>query len=99
MEHRESRGRLLTDGDEEIFTRAAYANIVMGQWHRVRRRRTEEFDFFEISRSDNVPGYRVGRLSSGTCVAFDLRTGLRRYGRSLADVLKHINPVIASAQL
>lgn len=95
MEQGAFRGRLLTNGDEETFTRAAYAKVVTGQWSRVRRRRTEEFDFFEVSRNDNAPGYRIGRLSSGTCVAFDLRTGLRRYGSSLSDVLRHVDPAVA----
>ena len=85
-----SRPLGLTLHDEHLFTRVSYAMVVTGLWHSVVRHEESSFDYFEINRREGQPSYRVGRLSSGGYVIFNLDTGGREFGRSLASVLRDV---------
>ena len=80
----------LTLCDEHLFTRVSYAMVVTGLWHSVVRREDASFDYFEINRREGRATHRVGRLSSGLYVVFNLDTGEREYGDSLAEVLRDV---------
>lgn len=83
----------LTGFDRHLITRIAYAMVVSGLWTRVLPRRRDGFDFYEIVGQDGRPSFRVGRLADRIetkYVLLDLRTGLRRQGKSLAEVLRDI---------
>lgn len=89
--HAEASGPLgLTLHDEHLFTRVSYAMVVSGLWHSVVRHEEPSFDYFEINRREGQASYRVGRLSSGGYVVFNLDTGGREFGGSLAAVLRDV---------
>lgn len=67
--------------------------VVSGLWTRILPRRCGRFDFYEIVDQDGRPSFRVGRLADGQegkYVLLDLRTGLQKHGKSLAEVLREI---------
>lgn len=81
---------LLTGFDRHLVTRIAYAMVVSGLWTRIVSRRCESFDYYEIVDQNGRPNFRVGRFSDGQYVLLDLRRGLRKYGASIAEVLREI---------
>ena len=80
----------LTADDTELFGRIAYAMVVVGLWKKAVRRTEENFDFFEITGQKGQMAYRIGRLSDGVYVLFDLTTGVRKRGGSLREVLRSV---------
>jgi hypothetical protein len=83
----------LTAFDRHLITRIAYAMVVSGLWTRILPRRRDGFDFYEIVGQDGRPSFRVGRLADGNggkYMLLDLRSGLRRQGKSCAEVLRDI---------
>lgn len=81
---------LLTGFDRHLVTRIAYAMVVSGLWSRILQRRSESFDYFEILDQNGQPSYRVGRFADGKYVLLDLRSGLQKRGKSMAEVLRGI---------
>ena len=80
----------LTDQDEDLMGRVAYAMVVAGVWEKALRRTDPAFDFYEIWRPGTPPAYRIGRMRDGIYVLFNLATGVRKYGNGLAEVLMEI---------
>jgi len=80
----------LTAADTELFGRIAYAMVVVGLWKKVLRRTDDSFDFFEITGQKGQMAYRIGRLSDGGYVLFNLMTGVRKQGQSLKEVLRNV---------
>jgi hypothetical protein len=80
----------LTAPDAELFGRVAYAMVVVGLWEKVIRRTEDSFDFFEVTGQKGQMAYRIGRLSGGGYVLFNLATGVRKQGQSLKEVLRNV---------
>jgi len=85
--------RFLTALDRHLLTRTAYAMVVSGLWTQVRPRRCASFDFYEIVDRSGRPGYRVGRLADGKYALLNLRSGMRKSGGTMAEVLRQITYV------
>ena len=80
----------LTPSDSELFGRIAYAMVVVGLWKKVVRRTDDCFDFFEITGQKGEMAYRIGRLSDGAYVLFNLSTGARKQGQNLKELLRNV---------
>jgi len=80
----------LTASDTELFGRIAYAMVVVGLWKKVVRRTDDSFDFFEVTGQKGEMAYRIGRLSDGGYVLFNLATGVRKQGQGLKEVLRNV---------
>ena len=80
----------LTAADTELFGRIAYAMVVVGLWKKAVRRTDDSFDFFEITGQKGQLAYRIGRMSDGAYIVFNLSTGVRKHGQSLKEVLRNI---------
>ena len=80
----------LTAEDRELFGRIAYAMVVVGLWKNTVRRTDDDFDFFEIRGQQGQLAYRIGRVVEGNYVLFNLMTGARKHGNSLAELLRSI---------
>lgn len=80
----------LTGFDRHLITRIAYAMVVSGLWTRIAARHGDEFDYYEIVDVAGRARYRAGRLADGKYVLLDLRSGLRKSGDSLTEVLRQI---------
>ena len=87
----------LTAGDADLFGRIAYAMVVVGLWKKAVRKTEESFDFFEITGQKGQLAYRIGRMSDGGYVLFNLMTGARKHGESLKQVLRSVAYVPHSA--
>lgn len=85
-----TRRPALTAGDEELFSRIAYAMVVVGLWQKTTRRNTESFDFFEICGQNGEPAFRIGRQAGGRYALLKLPTGAVSYGKTLAELLRSI---------
>ena len=73
----------LSGQDSELFSRIAYAMVVVGLWKKVVRRTDDSFDFFEVTGQKGQLAYRIGRTTDGEYVLFDLMSGARKRGQSL----------------
>ena len=80
----------LTEADSELFSRIAYAMVVVGLWKKAVRRTDESFDFYEITGPKDRLAYRIGRQSDGCYVLFNLMSGARKTGGSLKTVLRNV---------
>ena len=80
----------LTAADTELFGRIAYAMVVVGLWQKTVRRTEESFDFFEITGQKGQMSYRIGRMSDGTYILFNLMTGARKSGVNLRELLSDV---------
>jgi hypothetical protein len=80
----------LTDKDTDLFSRIAYAMVVVGLWKKVVRRSDDSFDFFEITGQKGQLTYRIGRMGDGNYILFDLLSGARKRGLSLKEVLRNV---------
>jgi len=80
----------LTGQDSELFSRIAYAMIVVGLWKKVVRRTDDSFDFFEVTGQKGQLAYRIGRTGDGEYVLFDLLSGARKRGKSLKQILRNV---------
>jgi hypothetical protein len=87
----------LTAADTEMFGRIAYAMVVVGLWKKAVRRTDASFDFFEITGQKGQLAYRIGRMSDGVYILFNLGTGVRTRGESLKEVLRNVAYVPDSA--
>ena len=85
-----SRNPALTAGDEELFGRVAYAMVVVGLWHKIIRRQSGSFDFYEIHVQDGAPIFRIGRESNGRYVLLKMPSGAVSYGKTFAELLRNI---------
>jgi len=94
---RSTKADRLTASDAELFGRIAYAMVVVGLWKKVVRRTDDCFDFFEITGQKGQMAYRIGRLSDGGYVLFNLATGVRKPGKSLKALLRNVAYVPDSA--
>jgi hypothetical protein len=80
----------LTASDTDLFGRIAYAMVVVGLWKKAVRRTDDSFDFFEITGQKGQMAYRIGRMSDGGYILFNLATGVRKRGQSLREVLRNV---------
>ena len=87
----------LTAADTELFGRIAYAMVVVGLWQKSVRRTEESFDFFEITGQKGQMAYRIGRMSDGKYILFNLMTGARQHGASMRELLSSIAYVPGSS--
>lgn len=87
---RSTKADRLTAADTELFGRIAYAMVVVGLWKKAVRRTDDSFDFFEITGQKGQLAYRIGRMSDGGYVLFNLMTGARKRGESLKEVLRNV---------
>lgn len=80
----------LSGQDSELFSRIAYAMVVVGLWKKVVRRTDDSFDFFEVTGQKGQLAYRIGRTADGEYVLFDLLSGARKRGRGLKEILRNV---------
>jgi hypothetical protein len=80
----------LTGKDADLFSRIAYAMVVVGLWKKVVRRTDESFDFFEVTGQKGQLSYRIGRMSDGEYVLLDMLSGARKRGAGLKEVLRNV---------
>ena len=87
---RPTKDKRLSAQDTELFSRIAYAMVVVGLWKKAVRRTEESFDFFEITGQKGQLAYRIGRKNDGSYVLFNLMTGARKHGETLKQVLRSV---------
>lgn len=80
----------LSGQDSELFSRIAYAMVVVGLWKKVVRRTDDSFDFFEVTGQNGQLAYRIGRIADGEYVLFDLLSGIRKRGQGLKEILRNV---------
>lgn len=87
---RPTRASGLSGSDTELFSRIAYAMVVVGLWKKVVRRTEDSFDFFEVTGQKDQLAYRIGRTTDGEYVLFDLLSGTRKRGQTLKEILRNV---------